>query len=130
MSPTALMTPSPSAAEAIRHRWGWFVALGIVLVALGLLALGASALTTLVSVLFFGWLLIVGGVMQAVHAFSVRRWAGFLRHLFGGLLAVVVGVLLVGNPAAGALSLTLVMAAFFLVGGLFRIGTALTHEFP
>src|SRR5262245_25589260 len=123
-------TLAPSAVQTLGHRWGWFVALGIALIVLGILALGAEVLVTLASVLFFGWLMLIGGAIQTVHAFRVRPWSGFLRHLFGGLLTVVVGFLLVGNPAVGALSLTLLMAAFFLVGGIFRIATALTHDFP
>jgi uncharacterized membrane protein HdeD (DUF308 family) len=100
------------------------------LIVLGTIALGTSVVATLVSVLFIGWLLVIGGAMQAVHAFSVRQWAGFFLRLFAGLLTLIVGLMLVGNPAAGAVSLTLLIAAFFMVGGLFRITAALTHQLP
>ena len=127
---TLTMSLDPSGQQELRRHWGWCVALGLALLALGTVALGASALATLVSVIFFGWLLLIGGLMQAVQAFRMRRWGGFSRHLLGGLLSVVVGLLLVGRPEAGALSLTLLMAAFFMVGGLFRIVTALALRFP
>jgi uncharacterized membrane protein HdeD (DUF308 family) len=74
--------------------------------------------------------LLVGGVVQMVHAFGTRRWEGFLRHVFGGLLAVIVGLIMVANPAAGALSITLLLAAFFLVGGLMRLVGAVALDFP
>lgn len=120
----------PTAVHALHDKWGWFVALGVVLIVLGTVALGTSVVATLVSVLFIGWLLIVGGAMQAAHAFGVRPWSGFFLRLFAGLLTLVVGLLLISNPAAGAVSLTLLIAAFFLVGGLFRISAALTHRLP
>jgi len=124
------MSLDPAAAQELRRRWGWFVALGVVLIVLGVIALGAAALVTLASVLFFGWLLLIGGAMQTVHAFSMRRWPGVFRNLLAGLLTIVVGVLLVSHPATGALSLTLLLAAFFIVAGLFRLAGALVHEFP
>jgi uncharacterized membrane protein HdeD (DUF308 family) len=117
-------------ARTLRGRWGWFVALGVGLIVLGTIALGAAALVTLASVLFFGCLLLVGGVIEAGHAFWVRHWSGLVWHLFAGLLKVVVGVLLIANPGVGALSLTLLLAAFLMVGGLFRISAAIAHQFP
>ena len=45
-------------AAQLRQNWGWFVALGIALVILGMIALGSAVATTVVSVLLFGWLLI------------------------------------------------------------------------
>lgn len=124
------MSLDPAARQELGRHWGWCVALGVALIVLGTIALGASTLTTLVSVVFFGWLLLLGGVTHLVHAFRVRRWGGFFRHLLGGLLGVVVGLMLATRPAAGALSLTLLMAAFFMVSGLFRILAALAVRFP
>jgi len=76
------------------------------------------------------WLLVIGGIMHSVHAFRVHPWGGFTRHLLGGVLSLVVGLLIVANPAAGALSLTLLLAAFFMVGGIFRIVAAVSFRFP
>lgn len=116
--------------EKLRRHWGLCVVLGIASVILGTVALGASGIVTLASVLFFGWLLVIGGAVQAVHAFWFRRWGGFFRHLLGGVLGIVVGGLMVARPVAGALSLTLLLAAFFVVGGVSRIMTALAIRFP
>jgi len=91
---------------------------------------GAVGLVTLASVLLFGWLLVISGIMHSVHAFRVHPWGGFTRHLLGGVLSLVVGLLIVANPAAGALSLTLLLAEFFMVGGIFRIVAAVSFRFP
>jgi uncharacterized membrane protein HdeD (DUF308 family) len=114
----------------LRRHAGWFTLLGIALIVLGVIALGAAELATLASVLLFGWVLVVGGVLQIAHAFRVRHSTGFARHLLGGVLSLVVGLLMVGNPVAGALSLTLLLAAFFMVSGIFRIGAALALDLP
>ena len=74
-------------------------------------------MVTLASVVVFGWVLIFGGIFEAIHAFKATRWSGFLLELLAGILYVVVGLLMVLNPGAGALSLTLLIAAFFLVSG-------------
>jgi len=116
--------------EELRRHWGVCVVLGIASVILGTVALGASGIVTLASVLFFGWMLVFGGAVQAVHAFWFRRWGGFFRHLLGGVLGIVVGGLMVARPLAGAESITLLLAAFFVVGGVFRIMAALAVRFP
>jgi len=116
-------------AEELRQSWAWFLGLGIVLVLLGLLALLWAVVATLVSVVIFGWLLLFGGVLSVLHAFLRRRWGGFLIELFAGLLYVIVGLLIVGNPAASAVALTLFIAFFLLIGGLFRVVAALTVRF-
>jgi uncharacterized membrane protein HdeD (DUF308 family) len=116
--------------DAVRRHWIWFFALGILLLVLGLIALGSSLLATLVSVVLFGWLLVFSGIVHLVHAFRVRDWGGFLLGLLVGVLDLVVGGLLVMRPAAGALTLTLVLAAFFIVGGLYQIIAALLLQLP
>jgi uncharacterized membrane protein HdeD (DUF308 family) len=66
-------------AEELRRNWGWFLTLGILLVVLGMIALGASVAMTIASVMLFGWLLIIGGVLEAIHAFwRERGWGGCL----------------------------------------------------
>ena len=116
--------------EDPQRLWKWFIALGIVLVLLGMIALGASVVVTLASVLLFGVLFIISSIFQAIQAFQTRQSKGFFLHLLAGLFDLVVGVLLVTHPTVGALTLTLLLAAFFLVGGLFRIVAALSLHFP
>jgi uncharacterized membrane protein HdeD (DUF308 family) len=115
--------------QELRKNWGWFLVLGIALLVLGTIALGASVAMTIVSVLLFGWLLIVGGVLEAVHAFWRRKWSGFFIDLLTGILYVVVGFMLVANPAASAVALTLIIALFLMFGGIFRILVALSVRF-
>ena len=119
----------PGASELRRH-WGWYLILGIVLIVLGTIALGSALVMTIASVFFFGWLLIVGGVMEVVHAFWHKRWAGFFLDLLTGALYVVVGWMMVTNPKESALLLTLIIAMFLVFEGVFRIVAALTARYP
>lgn len=110
-----------SSIQKLRNNWGWFLALGIALIILGFLAVATASYVTLASMVFFGILLLIGGAAQIVYTFSLRKWSGFFLSLLSGILYTVVGFLLVSHPIEGALSATLLLAAFYVVGGIFRI---------
>ena len=116
--------------EEIHDSWGWFVALGISLIVLGAVCILSEVTTTLVTVLVFGWLLLVGGVFALIQAFRTRSWSGFLLCLLSALLRGFTGYLLIRYPISGALSLTLLLASFFIVGGTFRAVGAGALQFP
>jgi uncharacterized membrane protein HdeD (DUF308 family) len=116
--------------EELRRSWGWYVALGIALVILGTIALGRTFLMTVASVLFFGWLLIIGGVMESVHAFWRKKWIGFVVDFLLGILYVVVGFMVVANPGASAVALTLLIAMVLIFRGIFRFVAALAVRPP
>ena len=117
-------------AEELRRSWGWFLGLGIGLILLGVIAIGAAFFMTIASVWLFGWLLIIGGVMEVVHAFWHKRWAGFFLDLLTGVLYVVAGWMMVNNPQESALLLTLLIAMFLVFEGVFRIVAALAVRYP
>jgi uncharacterized membrane protein HdeD (DUF308 family) len=115
--------------DQLKKRWGWFLAMGIVLVLLGSVAIGSAFVMTLISMIFLGWLMIIGGILQATHAFGSKRWGGFFIDLLAGILYMVVGFLMVANPGASAVALTLLIAMFLIFGGIFRIVLALSVRF-
>jgi uncharacterized membrane protein HdeD (DUF308 family) len=99
------------------------LASGIAFNGLGSMAFAYSVLVTLASVFVLGWAFVFGGLFQAIHAFKVSQWSGFLLELLLAILYGVVGLVMVTHPEAGAMSLTLLIGAFFLGSGLFRIFT-------
>jgi uncharacterized membrane protein HdeD (DUF308 family) len=107
-------------AEVIRN-WGWFLAFGIGLGILGILAVFRAAKATVVSMVFFGWLLIFAGIIEIVLAFMVGTWSGFFLHLLMGILFGVIGFLLLTKPVASAEAITMVMAVLFIVLGVYQI---------
>lgn len=114
----------------LRHKWGWFLALGVVMVVLGFVALALIPAASLATVLLLGWLMVFSGVVEAIHAFQVRGWGGMFLHLIAGIAGVLIGLLVVTHPVAGALAWTLLFASFFTVVGLFRIIAAIRLKFP
>ena len=110
------------------HHWGWFLAFGIVLMLLGIAAVIHSVTATVASMLFVGWLLVIGSIIEFVNAFMVGKWAGFFLHLLIAILFGVAGVLFLKSPGISAEAATFVMSIFFLVGGLYQLVYALyTH---
>jgi uncharacterized membrane protein HdeD (DUF308 family) len=120
------MTPlvMSTGIEEVRKHSTWFLVIGIALVILGMVAIGYAVEMTIVSVLFLGWLLIIGGAFEIIHGFSRRQWSGFFINLLGGVLYAVAGFVMIANPAQAAVTLTLLIAIVLIVAGLFRLFVA------
>jgi len=115
--------------EVIQH-WGWFLAFGIGLTILGFAAVAQAFRATIATMVFFGWLLLLACGIEIAQAILVGQWAGFFHHLLAAVLFGVVGFLLVARPLISAETLTLFMASFFLVSGLFQFVAALAVHWP
>src|SRR6266702_1031758 len=73
----------------LRRKWGWFLALGIIMIVFGMIALAIMPAATIGTVLILGWLMIFSGIVEAIHGFQVRSWGGFFLHLIGGIVGVL-----------------------------------------
>jgi uncharacterized membrane protein HdeD (DUF308 family) len=111
--------------DEIQQNWGLFLALGIALVVLGIFAIAWALAVSLAVVLVLGILLMVGGLAQCGEAIFSRRFTGFLIYLLAGSLYFFIGLVMALEPVRGAIGLTLVIGALFLIGGAFRIALAL-----
>jgi uncharacterized membrane protein HdeD (DUF308 family) len=116
--------------EVIKGNWKWILALGIVLIVVGTLAVMMPLVATLAMALVLGWLLVLGGVAQLVGAFWTRDWSGFFLTLLIGLMYVVLGLMFLRAPLKAELAMTLLLACVLMVGGLFRIIGAIAFRFP
>ena len=114
--------------QAIRGKWIWLVVLGISLVVLGIIMLGSPVVATLATVTALGVLILVGGVAEVVAAFWCRDWSGFFLALLSGVLGAVVGLMLLANPIKGGITLTVLLASFLFVGGIFKAVAAISHR--
>jgi uncharacterized membrane protein HdeD (DUF308 family) len=117
-------------ASGIRKNWGWFLALGIVLIIAGTLAVGFVFSATLASVVTLSVLLLIAGGAQMAAALLARDWDGFFLFLLLGFLYGVAGFLTLQHPLLAADGLTLMLAALFLLVGLYRIAVALVDRLP
>jgi uncharacterized membrane protein HdeD (DUF308 family) len=115
--------------QAIRGKWIWLVVLGIALIVLGTVLLGSPVIATLATVTALGFLILIGGGIEIVGAFWCREWSGFFLALLSGILGIVVGLMLLGNPIQGGITLTILLASFLFVGGIFKAVAAIAHRF-
>ena len=113
---------------AIRRHWVLFLTEGIVLVILGILALLAPVVASVAATVFFGWLLLLSGIVGLFTTFRARHAPGFWWSLVSAAIGIVAGVLLIGWPLLGTLSLTAVLIAFLFAEGLVTIMYALEHR--
>lgn len=123
MSTTNVPLPQGLAdgVKALRAKWGWIVALGIVFLIAGFVALGSVVAATASAVMIVGIMMIMGGAAEIVAAFSVKSWGKFAFWMLLGLLYVAAGVIAILNPFAAATILTLMLGAALVVGGVLRI---------
>lgn len=113
---------------ALHQHWKLYLAEGIVLVVLGLLAVVVPPIATLAVTILFGWLFMVSGVVGLVTTFWMRAAPGFWWALISAALGILVGALLLAQPVQGALTLTYVLVAFFVIEGIASIMFALDHR--
>lgn len=105
----------------LRAKWGWIVALGVVMALCGLFALGNSLLATFTVVIFAGVAMIVSGIGEIIHGFAVKTWSKFFLWVVVGLLYVAAGVITVSMPLASATILTLLVGAALIASGIVRV---------
>lgn len=113
---------------AMRPHWRLFLAEGIALVILGVLAVMAPAIASLAATVFFGWILLVSGVAGLFTTVRGRQVPGFGWSLLSALVGIVAGLLLLVWPLQGTLSLTAVLVAFLWIEGAVTIMYALEHR--
>lgn len=114
--------------DALAAHWRLLLVQGIAMVILGALAVGAPMAASIAVELYIGGLFLVSGVVGLVAIFAARDVPAFLWGLLTAALSIVVGILLIDRPIAGTLSLTLVLAAFFLAEGVFQIAASINYR--
>jgi uncharacterized membrane protein HdeD (DUF308 family) len=115
-------------ATTLHEHWRLFLIEGIVLVVLGAAAIVVPPLATLSVAIFLGWLFLISGITGLSTTLRMRQAPGFAWSLVSAVLGIVAGFVLIAFPASGALSLTLVVIAFFAIEGAATIMYALEHK--
>jgi uncharacterized membrane protein HdeD (DUF308 family) len=115
-------------AEAMHAHWKFFLAEGIVMLVLGLLAIAVPEVASLAITILIGWLFVIGGIFRTVSVLRHRDMPGFGWSLLTALLAIVLGLVLLLRPMAGVLTLTLALIVFFVIEGIAAILLAIEHR--
>jgi uncharacterized membrane protein HdeD (DUF308 family) len=134
MNTTPLSAGTSTLADELRmlrSSWIWFLVLGIAMVVLGTFAISYACIVTLsvAAAWLFGFLMIAGGIAEIVNSFYAGRWSGTLLHMLIGILYAVVGIMIVDQPEEAAIQLTLIIAIFLVISGLFRIVFSISERF-
>jgi uncharacterized membrane protein HdeD (DUF308 family) len=117
-----------SMTRSLHAHWRLFLAEGIVLLVLGLLAIVVPQIATIAVAVFIGWILLVSGAVGLLATFRMRTAPGFWWSLISAILGIVAGILLFRSPVSGALSLTVILTAFLIIEGIVSILFALEHK--
>ena len=104
----------------LSHKWGWLLALGIIQIILGTVGLGMTFGLTLATILVYGIFLLISGGAQIVHAFTAWGWKNLVLHLLIAVLYVLAGIIVINNPLAASLFLTLCIGFVLLATGVIR----------
>lgn len=129
MAGSGPMTSNADAVGALRANWVWFVALGALLIAVGVIALGSLVTTTIVTVSVVGVMLVVGGAVEILHGLRAQAWGRFLWEVLSGALTILCGIFAIADPLLASAALTLLVGLALIVGGAMRIvlGIELRH---
>jgi len=114
--------------EIMRKHWKALLIEGILLVVLGLLAIALPLLASIAITLFLGWMFLISGIAGLILTIWARQVPGFWWSIVSALLSLAAGVLLIGWPGQGVISLTLVLGVFFVMEGVASIMYALEHR--
>jgi uncharacterized membrane protein HdeD (DUF308 family) len=115
-------------SDALTAHWKLFLFQGVIMIILGVVAMAAPVAATMVVDIYIGWVFLISGVVGLVAMFSARDIPAFLWTLVTAALSVAIGVMLIWKPVEGALSLTIVLTAFFIAEGVFQIVTSIAYR--
>ena len=114
--------------NALRAHWGLFLFQGVVMCILGVLAIAWPAVASVAVDIYIGWLFLISGLIGLIAMFAAPNVPAFLWTLLTAALSTAVGVMLLWKPEQGAVSLTIVLTAFFVVEGIFQIVASFTYR--
>jgi len=111
------MTAAPI-GSIVKESLGWLIALSILMIIAGILAIIVPPAAGIAVAILVGWLLVFSGGTHLVFAWRTRTTGGFVWELLLGILYIVVGAYVLLRPVAGLASLTLALAIYLFVEGI------------
>lgn len=115
--------------ETLRKFKLWFKIYGVILILLGAASIILPGIATLATTITVGWLLIAGGIFGLISVFqSGASSPGFWWNLLTAILCTLAGIVLLWNPIAAVLTLTIILAAYLLATGVSKALTAFHYR--
>src|SRR6201746_1975350 len=117
-------TMDPEIREGLKRSWKALMAVGVVAIFIGWVAIIVPEVASVGTAIFIGWILVIAGAFLVAGAFMAHSIGSVILRLIWALLTVIVGLWLIVEPHNGTLTLTLVLGIYFLFMGLTRIVVA------
>jgi uncharacterized membrane protein HdeD (DUF308 family) len=105
----------------IKRASGWSIALAVLMIILGIIAMLAPWEFGIVIALIIGWTAIFNGVAQIVYGIRIHSGGRTVLEVILGLIYIVAGIYLLLHPVGGLLVLTIFLASFLIVYGVFAL---------
>jgi uncharacterized membrane protein HdeD (DUF308 family) len=121
------MTGTPKAfedaagLEPLRAKSRGIIALGVVYIVAGIVALGSVVLATVATVFVVGLMMVIAGIAEVINAFQIKVWGKFLFWLLLGALYIAAGFFAFANPLLAAAMLTLLLGISLVASGVMRV---------
>ena len=107
--------------DGIKRASGWSIVLAILMIIAGIIAMFAPWEAGLVITLVVGWSAIFNGCAQIVFGFRTHGGWHIALEVILGIIYIIAGIFLLMHPVGGLLALTLFLASFLLVYGIFAL---------
>ena len=114
--------------DTVHLHWQIFLTQGVIMAILGVLAVIWPQISTIAVDVYVGWLFLLSEIVGLASMFLAQNVQAFLWSLLTAALSLFVGILLLWHPTEGAVSLTLVLIALFIVEGVFQIAASLSYR--
>lgn len=119
--------PTPEEiSEILRRSSGVLLAVGVVQILLGVAAVLAPKVATVVGVEFLAVMLCISGIAQGVLTFRVSGWTGTSLLAVGALVSLAAGIMILMDPQGGAIAITLLLAIVCGVEGIARVALGMS----
>jgi uncharacterized membrane protein HdeD (DUF308 family) len=121
------MTGTPKAfedaagLEPLRAKSRGIIALGVVYIVAGIVALGSVVLASVATVFVVGLMMVIAGIAEVINAFQIKVWGKFLFWLLLGALYIAAGFFAFANPLLAAAMLTLLLGISLVASGVMRV---------
>jgi uncharacterized membrane protein HdeD (DUF308 family) len=112
---------TPTIATDARHLTGWSIAISLLIILAGILAIALPVAAGVAVNIVVAWLLVFAGAAHLVFGWHMRAIGGVIWQVLLGVLYIGAGAFLLVHPVAGLVTLTLALAFYLFAEGLFEL---------
>jgi uncharacterized membrane protein HdeD (DUF308 family) len=110
--------------EQIDRARRWLIVASVLALIIGTLSILVPVIASVTAAIFVGWILLAAGIAVAIHAISHRAPVRGLE----ALISLVAGFYLLAFPLRGAVTLTFVLAVWFVARGILTLTYAIQRR--